>query len=66
MLSGPNLSLYEKIQRKLPDASITASGGVSSTADLDALSKLKLDGVIIGKAIYENKISLTELSKYVN
>lgn len=66
MLSGPNLSLYEKIQRKFPDASITASGGVSSTADLDALLKLKVDGVIIGKAIYENKISLTELSKYVN
>ncbi len=66
MLSGPNLSLYQKIQGRFPDASITASGGVSSIKDLDALLKLKVDGVIIGKAIYENKISLTELSKYVN
>lgn len=66
MLSGPNLSLYQKIQERFPDASIIASGGVSSTTDLDALLTLKVDGVIIGKAIYENKISLTELSKYVN
>lgn len=66
MLSGPNLSLYQNIQKRLPDASITASGGVSATHDLDALLKLQVDGVIIGKAIYENKISLAELSKYVN
>jgi phosphoribosylformimino-5-aminoimidazole carboxamide ribotide isomerase len=66
MLSGPNLSLYEKIQARFPDASITASGGVSAIHDLDALLKLQVDGVIIGKAIYENKISLPELSKYVN
>lgn len=66
MLSGPNLSLYKNIQQRFPDVSITASGGVSSTQDLDALVKLNLDGVIIGKAIYENKISLTELSKYAN
>lgn len=66
MLSGPNLGLYQKIQERFPDANITASGGVSSMQDLDALLSLKVDGVIIGKAIYENKISLTDLSKYVN
>lgn len=66
MLSGPNVSLYKSISEKFSETRLIASGGVSSTTDLDELLKINVDGVIIGKAIYENKISLKELSAYVD
>lgn len=66
MLSGPNMELYKKIMIQFPALKLTASGGVSCMDDLRALSQLQVDGVIIGKAIYENKITLNELSTYVN
>ncbi|MDZ4845402.1 MAG: 1-(5-phosphoribosyl)-5-[(5-phosphoribosylamino)methylideneamino]imidazole-4-carboxamide isomerase [Chitinophagales bacterium] len=61
MLEGPALKLYEKILEKCPDIRLIASGGVSSISDIEQLKKLNLDGVIIGKAIYEGKIKLSEL-----
>jgi len=66
MLSGPNLALYKKLLVEFPLLHITASGGVSSIEDVKALQQLGVEGVIIGKAIYENKITLEELSTYVN
>jgi phosphoribosylformimino-5-aminoimidazole carboxamide ribotide isomerase len=66
MLNGPNLTLYKKLLTEFPLHKITASGGVSSLEDVDALKRIGVDGVIIGKAIYENKISLDQLSTYVN
>jgi len=57
MLQGPNFELYEAIARRLPDVAIQASGGVSSPADLE---RLPTDGAIIGKALWEGRISLDE------
>jgi phosphoribosylformimino-5-aminoimidazole carboxamide ribotide isomerase len=57
MLQGPNVELYELIAQRLPNAAVQASGGVSSLNDLERLST---DGAIIGKALWEGKISLEE------
>lgn len=66
MLSGPNVSLYQNLLEQFPGLRLIASGGVSQLSDLALLKKLHVEGVIIGKAIYENKISLNELSAYVD
>ena len=63
MLKGPNVDLYKKLLESFPDIKLIASGGVSSIEDLDALRKLNVDGVIVGKAIYEGRIELKALSK---
>ena len=63
MLEGPSFDLYLKILDKLPDLKLIASGGVSSVDDLVKLNENGLEGAIVGKAIYENKISLKELSE---
>jgi phosphoribosylformimino-5-aminoimidazole carboxamide ribotide isomerase len=64
MLEGPAFKLYQKILEKNKGIRLIASGGVSSIADVEQLGKLNLDGVIIGKAIYEGKIKLEELKCY--
>jgi phosphoribosylformimino-5-aminoimidazole carboxamide ribotide isomerase len=64
MLMGVNLALYKKLKKRFPKLKITASGGVSSMDDLDKLKYIGMDGVIIGKAIYEKRISLTELTNF--
>jgi phosphoribosylformimino-5-aminoimidazole carboxamide ribotide isomerase len=64
MLMGVNLALYKKLKKRFPKLKIIASGGVSSIEDLDKLRYIGMDGAIIGKAIYENKISLTELTNF--
>lgn len=61
MLSGPNLTLYKKLLLLFPDIKLIASGGVSSIHDLKELKQINVDGVIIGKAIYEGRIQLNEL-----
>jgi len=60
MLQGPSLLLYQEIIAGC-DVSLIASGGVSSIEDVRELESLGCSGVIIGKALYENKISLKEL-----
>lgn len=60
-LKGPNLSLYKKLLKKFPNFEIVAAGGIKSEQDLKKLSKIGLSGTVIGKAIYERKISLKEL-----
>ena len=64
MLNGPSFKLYEKIIKKNKMIKLIASGGVSKISDLPILSKLGCEGVIIGKAIYENKVSLKDLSNF--
>ena len=61
-LEGPSISLYEKIIMQFPSLHFIASGGVSNRADLEQLKGIGCKGAIVGKAIYENKISLEELS----
>ena len=60
-LKGPNFSFYKKLISKFPKLEIIASGGIRNIRDLKKLFKTGLSGAIIGKAIYENKISLDDL-----
>ena len=65
MLSGPSFDLYAEILEKLPEVEIIASGGISSMDDILKLDEMGVPGVITGKAIYENKISLNEIEKFL-
>lgn len=64
LLLGPSIDLYKKILNAHPSIDLIASGGISSMADLEILREAGCHGAIIGKAIYENKISLTELNLF--
>ncbi|ACY40445.1 1-(5-phosphoribosyl)-5-[(5-phosphoribosylamino)methylideneamino]imidazole-4-carboxamide isomerase [Blattabacterium sp. (Blattella germanica) str. Bge] len=64
ILSGPSFSLYKKIIQRFPNIEFIASGGIRNLEDIDKLFNLGCRGVIIGKAIYENKISLSELRNW--
>ena len=61
MLQGPSIELYQEILSQT-NINLVASGGVSSIEDLRNLKKIGCEGAIIGKAIYEGKISLKEIS----
>ena len=63
-LEGPSLLLYQKMITKFPTLQLIASGGVSQLKDLEDLKRIGCAAAIVGKAIYENKISLYELSKF--
>jgi phosphoribosylformimino-5-aminoimidazole carboxamide ribotide isomerase len=62
-LEGPSVGLYRNIIGKFPGLNFIASGGVSSLEDLEELEKIGCKGAIVGKAIYENRVSLGELMK---
>lgn len=63
-LEGPSVELYTKIITQFPQLHFIASGGVSSIADLEELEKIGCAGAIVGKAIYENRITLDELKRF--
>jgi phosphoribosylformimino-5-aminoimidazole carboxamide ribotide isomerase len=66
MLSGPNLEAQSALCDRVPLCRIIASGGIAETADVEKLLKLNrdnLEGVIIGKALYDKKASLSEFIK---
>jgi phosphoribosylformimino-5-aminoimidazole carboxamide ribotide isomerase len=62
MMKGPSLHLYKKLMDEFPSINLIASGGVSAFEDVIKLMEIGCNGVIIGKAIYEGKISLSQLS----
>jgi phosphoribosylformimino-5-aminoimidazole carboxamide ribotide isomerase len=64
LLEGPSVELYRNILSKFKDIHFIASGGVRSMDDVFLLEELGCKGVIIGKAIYEGRIDLRDLSKY--
>lgn len=64
MLEGPAFELYREVLKKV-DIKLIASGGISKFEELPELEILGCEGVIIGKAIYENRISLKQLEKYI-
>lgn len=64
VLEGPAIDLYQDMVSKFPDLEIIASGGVASMDDIHELDKLPLHGVIVGKAIYENRISMKEIEVF--
>jgi len=63
LLQGPALELYATIVEKFPALHFVASGGVSGMDDLLRLEEIGCKGVIIGKAIYEGRVTLKELSQ---
>ena len=65
MLQGPAIDLYKKILSQVSKIKLIASGGISTIDELPILEEIGCEGVIIGKAIYENRISLKQLRDYV-
>lgn len=63
MLQGPSIDLYKDILNVFPNLYLIASGGVSCFQDILDLEKLGVPAVILGKAIYENRVTLKELSR---
>ncbi len=61
LLQGPSIDLYKNMLHKFPQLNLTASGGVSQLSDLEELKKIGCAGAIVGKAIYEGRITLKEL-----
>jgi phosphoribosylformimino-5-aminoimidazole carboxamide ribotide isomerase len=64
LLQGPAIALYKTIIKEFPSLHFIASGGVSSMEDIEELAEIGCNGAIIGKAIYENRISLKDLKKF--
>ena len=60
VLQGANTDLYAQIRKDYPDLQVITSGGVGSLDDVRALKALTPAGIIIGKALYENKFTLAE------
>ncbi len=65
MLQGPSFELYQRMLSEIENIKLIASGGISTFDELPKLAELGCEGVIIGKAIYENRISLEQLEKYI-
>ena len=65
MLQGPSFDVYKKIISEVKNVKLIASGGISTFDELPRLAENGCEGVIIGKAIYEKKISLKQLEQYI-
>lgn len=66
MLSGPSFELYTDIMKTLPEVEIIASGGIATMDEILKLDEMGVPGVITGKAIYENRITLKEIEKFIS
>ena len=66
MLTGPSVALYQQILDEFPQVDLIASGGVSKLDDLKVLRDMGCYGAIVGKAIYEGNISVTELEDFIH
>lgn len=65
MLEGPSFELYQRILEQTKDVKLIASGGISTFDELPKLAELGCEGTIIGKAIYEGRITLKQLENYI-
>lgn len=65
MLEGPSFDLYKNIISQNPEVKLIASGGITSTNDLVQLKSLGCEGAIIGKALYENRITFNDLKPFL-
>ena len=65
MLQGPTFDLYARLQAKYPEQDIIVSGGISKMDDIRRLNEMHLRHVIVGKAIYEGRITLEELKLWL-
>ena len=66
LLEGPGIPLYTDILQSVPGLNLIASGGVRDINDIRELEMIGCSGVIVGKAIYEKRIALDELSAHNN
>lgn len=65
MLQGISEDLYSKVISNYKDLNLVASGGVSSVKDIDSAKRIGCSGAIVGKAIYENRITNEELKSFL-
>jgi len=65
MLQGPSFDLYQKILNETNNIKLIASGGISTFDEIPKLAEMGCEGTIIGKAIYEHKISMKQLENYI-
>lgn len=65
MLEGPSLEIYKDLKADDNHLYLLASGGISQMKDIELLDEAGIDGVIVGKAIYEGKIALKTLESYI-
>lgn len=65
MLQGPSFDLYSSILEHTPTIKLIASGGISDIDEFPRLKELGCEGVILGKAIYENRISLKQIENWI-
>jgi len=63
-LAGPAKDLYKKILQRYPTLHLIASGGISSLQDIEDVDHIGCKEVIVGKAIYEGRIALNELTRF--
>lgn len=57
--------MYQKILNENNNIKLIASGGISTFDELPRLAEMGCEGTIIGKAIYEHKISMKQLEKFI-
>ena len=65
MLQGPDFGFYVGLKQAWPGVDVTLSGGVGSMEDLYEASRLGIHSVIVGKAIYEGRISLKDIESWL-
>jgi phosphoribosylformimino-5-aminoimidazole carboxamide ribotide isomerase len=65
LMQGPSFDLYKKIAQQFPGIKLIASGGVTTLKDIYSLNEIGVHGAIIGKAFYEGKIKLKELTPFL-
>ena len=65
MLEGPSFELYKRILEETENLKLIASGGISTFEELPKLAELGCEGTIIGKAIYEGRISMKQLEGFI-
>lgn len=66
MLAGTSLDIYRTIKKEIPELYLIASGGVTREEEIDELNNMDVEGVILGKAIYEGKLQLKDIVRFIN
>ena len=65
MLQGPSIELYKEIMQEFPEMHLIASGGVSCLQDIIALEEAGIPAVVFGKALYEGRITMKDLIRFM-
>lgn len=65
MLQGPSIELYKRMMKEFPEMHLIASGGVSCLQDIIDLNEARIPAVVFGKALYEGRITLKDLNRFM-